>query len=210
MLWGIFALAVLALLCLPLGIRLRFDEGGTVFRILVGPIPIALPAGKKKAEKKEKPKKPKKQKKKPAAAEPEPEPKEKPKQSILDWLPLVDVALDLLGSLRRKLRAQVLEVQVVLAGGDPATLALNYERACAAVCALEPQLERFLRCKRKRIDIGCDFLRPQTLVRARLELTITVGRLLSLLAVFGFRGLREFIKIKRNSNLIQQKGSVAA
>lgn len=40
---------------------------------------------------------------------------------MLDFLPLVKVALNFLGDFRRKLRVNRLELKLILAGGDPAT-----------------------------------------------------------------------------------------
>ena len=96
-----------------------------------------------------------------AAAEPAPEeenlpkppqppktPKEKkPKAekggSLLDFLPLVKIALDFLGDFRRKLRLDNLYLRLILAGSDPCDLAVNYGRAWAALGNLMPQLEKW-------------------------------------------------------------------
>ena len=43
----------------------------------------------------------------------------------------------------------------------------------------------------------CDFTANETLVIARLDLTITLGRLLSLGAVYGIRALKVFLKMKK-------------
>ena len=51
----------------------------------------------------------------------------------------------------------------------------------------------------------CDFTSEKTLVFVRLELTITLGRLLGLAVVYGIRGLREYLKIskKRKGGAVQ-------
>ena len=43
----------------------------------------------------------------------------------------------------------------------------------------------------------CDFTANETLVTARLDLTITLGRLLALGVVYGIRALITFLKIKK-------------
>ena len=133
---------------------------------------------------------------------PPPKPKEeKPKEekggSLLDFLPLVKVALNFLGDFRRKLRLNHLELKIIMAGGDPANLAINYGRAWAAVGNLMPQLERLFVIKKRDVEVECDFTASETLIFARLDLTIPFGRLLSLAVCYGIRALKEFLKIKK-------------
>ena len=105
-------------------------------------------------------------------------------------------ALDFLGSFRRKLRVNRLDLKLTMAGDDPCDLAINYGRAWAAVGNLMPQLERLFVIKDRNIEVACDFTASQTLVEFRSEVTITLGRLLSLAVVYGIRVFREFWKIK--------------
>lgn len=116
---------------------------------------------------------------------------------LTDFIPLVKVGLQLLGDFRRKLRVNRLEVKLILAGDDPCDLAVNYGRIWAAVGNLMPKLESWLVIKKRDIDVQCDFTAGETLVIARLELTITLGRLISLGVVYGFRGLKEFLKMNK-------------
>ena len=41
----------------------------------------------------------------------------------------------------------------------------------------------------------CDFTAAQTTVYARLDITITLGRLLALVFVYGFKALRQYLTI---------------
>jgi hypothetical protein len=108
----------------------------------------------------------------------------------------VKVALDFLGGFRRKLRVNLLELKIVMAGGDPYNLAINYGKAWTALGNLQPRLEQIFVIKKRKLDIECDFTGSQNTVFANVELTITLGRLLGLVSVAGFRAVREFIKIK--------------
>ena len=90
-----------------------------------------------------------------------------------------------------------LELKLILAGGDPCDLAVNYGRAWAAVGNLMPQLERLFVIKKRDVEVECDFTASETLVIARLDLTITLGRLLGLAIVYGIRALREFLKLQK-------------
>ena len=199
--WVIFFTVVLLLAILPLGVFVSYDEDGVLVKIVAGPVKITLFPRPKKEKKSEN-----KSKKKTSAspAEQLPKPPQPPKQapekkkggSWTDFLPLVQVALDFLGSFRRKLRIDQLELKLTMAGDDPCDLAVNYGRAWAAVGNLMPQLERLFVIKKRNIEVACDFTASQTLVKFRSEATITLGRLVSLAVVYGIRVFREFWKIK--------------
>ena len=202
----LIALAVIVLLAiLPLGALVLYDEDGPRVRILAGPLKIQVFPLKKK-KKKDKPQKAKSQKqKKPkkAAAEtapaekPNPAPKPKSGGSWTDFLPLVRIALDLLNDLRRKLRVDHLKLHLTMAADDPCDLAVNYGRMNASLAGLIAQLERFLVIKKRDVHIDCDFTASQTLILARLDLTITLGRILSIAVIYGLRALTTFLKIKK-------------
>ena len=203
MMGWLIALAVLVLLAiLPLGASVLYDEDGPRVRIVAGPLKIQVfPLKKKPKKNKPKAEKPKKdQKSKKAAPEgekPEPFPKPKTGGSWTDFLPLVRVALDLLNDLRRKLRVDHLKLHLTMAGDDPCDLAVNYGRMNASLATLIAQLERFLVIKKRDVHIDCDFAASETVILARLDLTITLGRILSIAAVYGVRALTTFLKIKK-------------
>lgn len=208
----LITLGILVLLAvLPLGVRVRYDEDGFRLDVKAGLLKIPILPAKKKPAGKAKKKKPVKETKAASSTPPATgsksaaQPEEKPKKggSVLDFLPLVRVVLNLLNDFRRKLRVERLELKIVLAGGDPANLAINYGRTWAAVGNLMPQLERILVIKKRDINIECDFTAPETLITARVDVTITLGRLLGLLAVYGFRGIKEFLNIRK-----KRKGGV--
>ena len=209
----LITLGILTLLAvLPLGVSVRYDEGGAVVRVIAGPVRITLfPRPKKdkkpKKEKKSKDKPTKEAEKQPEAApaaapKAEPaktEPKEKPKASggsLTDFLPLVQIALDMLGAFRRRLRLNRLELKLIMAADDPCDLAVNYGRAWAAVGNLMPRLERVFVIQKRNIEVECDFETTQTKIIARLDLTITLGRILATAVVYGVKALVEFLKIK--------------
>jgi len=206
--WLITLGVLLLLAVLPLGVRIRYDADGALVRVIAGPLKITVfPLPKKK----KKEKKPEVKPASPAEAEvenlpkppqpPKPKKEKKPKEqkggSLLDFLPLVKTALDFLGDFRRKLRLDNLYLRLILAGDDPCDLAVNYGRAWAAVGNLMPQLEKWFVIKKRDIEVECDFETSQTLVIARLDLTITLGRLLAAVLVFAVRALKEYLKIKK-------------
>lgn len=207
-----FGLLVL-LAVLPLGVRIRYDSEGFLLKVILGPIKLTVFPRPKK-EKKEKKKEPaRKQEKIEAASEapkeenlpkpPQPPAEEKPKQekkekggSLLDFLPLVKTALDFLGDFRRKLRLDNLYLRLILASSDPCDLAVNYGKTWAAVGNLMPVLEQLFVIKKRDVEVECDFTASETLVIARIDITITLGRLLSLVVGYGIRVLKEFLSIR--------------
>ena len=211
--WLIALGIVLLLAVLPLGVRIRYNSEGVAVKIIAGPVKITLlpRPNKKKKEKKKKEKKKEKAKAGGSPAEEEnlpkpPQPPKEPKKkaakgekggSLLDFLPLVKIALDFLGDFRRKLRLDDLYLRLILAGSDPCDLAVNYGRAWAALGNLLPQLEKWFVIKKRDIEVECDFEASETLVIARLDLTITLGRLLAVAVKFAVRALIEYLKIKK-------------
>jgi len=204
----LITLGILTLLAiLPLGVSLKYDAEGALVRLILGPVRLTIFPAKPK-EKKEKPKKESKptttksekaEAQKPAMPEkPEIPPKEEPNKggNWTDFLPLVNTVLDFLGDFRRKLRVNYLQLKLIMAGDDPCNLGINYGRAWAAVGNLMPQLEKIFVIKKRDVEVECDFTSNQTQVIARLDLTITLGRLLAAVVRFALRALKQFIQIK--------------
>ncbi len=191
MFW-LIALGVVAVLAvLPVGITARYDVQGPLVRLIAGPVRILLYPRKKKdkqAPKKQKPPKP--AEKKQSAAK-------KQGGSMKDFKPLAELVLETLANFKSKLRVNLLELKVILAGDDPSDLAVNYGRACAALGSLTPQLERFFVIKKRSMEVECDFTCDKTLIYARLDATITLGRLLALVTVYGVRILREYLRMSK-------------
>ena len=198
--WLIFLAILVLLAILPLGASVLYDADGPRVRIVAGPVKIQVFPMKKKPKKdKTKKEKPQKEQKKPAQAGEEQKPFPKPKTggSWTDFLPLVQVVLDLLNDLRRKLRVNELKLHLTQAGDDPCDLAVNYGRMNASLAALIAQLERVLVIQKRDVHVDCDFTANETVILARLDLTITLGRILSIAVRYGVRGLMTFLKIKK-------------
>lgn len=202
----IAAAVLLALAILPLGVRIRYNDAGFLLRVIAGPLKITVFPRKKKPKKQKTKQKKQKAGKRPESTDsgdtppqppkPVPEPKEKG-GSLTRFLPLVKLGLKFLGDFRRKLRVDNLFLRLILAGDDPCDLAVNYGRAWAAVGNLMPQLERLFVIKKRDIQVECDFTAEETRVIAHMDITITLGRLLTLAVVYGIRVLFEFLAMKR-------------
>ena len=208
--WWITLGILFLLAILPLGVRVHYNADGALVQIILGPVKLTVVPSKKKPEKekKDKKEKPKKKKSDKAADKPKQvgadappaEPKSEKKEeggSILDFLPLVKTLFDFLGDFRRKLRVKNLQLKLIMAGGDPYNLAMNYGKAWAAVGNLLPKLEQWFVIKKRDIEVECDFETSQTLVIAHLDLTITLGRLLAAVVRFAVRALIEYLKFRK-------------
>ena len=192
----LITLGILTLLAiLPLGVSVIYNESGPLVRLIAGPVRLTL-FPKKKKDKKEKPKKEKPKEEAKVGKQKGKAPSQKG-GSFTDFLPLVQLALNFLGDFRRKLRVNVLQMKLIMAADDPCDLAVNYGRAWAALGNLMPQLERIFVIKKRNLEVACDFTASQTLILARLDLTITLGRLISLVTVTAFRALKTYLNIKK-------------
>lgn len=217
----LIALGIVAAIGLfPVGISLAYEASGAGARLLLGPVRLTLYPRKKGKKRKKR----KKQKNAPVHLKPEGEkrqtasaPKqeppipdgpppgaptkklEKPPQGggLTDFLPLIEIGLDALAGLRLRLRVRLLRLRMVLAGDDPADLAVNYGKAQAAMAALLAQLHRFLIIRREDVSVSCDFVGERTTVLARLDVTIPLGRALCWAVHYGWRALRSYLKIKK-------------
>lgn len=202
----ITAAFLLALAILPLGIRVRYNEAGFLLRVIAGPLKITVFPRKRKPKKQKAKQKKQNAEKSPESTDsgdnppqppkPLPEPKEKG-GSLTRFLPLVRLGLKFLGDFRRKLRVDNLCLRLILAGDDPCDLAVNYGRVWAAASNLMPQLERLFVIKKRDIQVECDFTAEEISVIAHVDITITLGRLLTLAVVYGIRVLFEFLSMKR-------------
>ena len=190
--WWMTLLAIFAALvligCIPVGVDARYNAEGVFLAAKLGPIRLQLLP--------QKPKKKKKQQKKPEKAPEKAASQEKTPNPILsggvdEILQLLDIVLDTLGDLRRKLRVNELTLYARIGGSDdPAKAAMGYGRAWAAIGAITPSLERLFVIKTRDIQPALDYTISNTQVDAHLVTTITIGRSLALARRAGIRFLK--------------------
>lgn len=191
--WWMIVLLVLAVLdfigCILVGVDVGFD-GEVRLAIKIGFIRVRILPSK--------PKKPKKQKKKqPAAKKPAQKPAAAPKKPLFSGDPkelraLLQLGVQTLGDLRRKLRVEVLTLFVYFGGGDdPAKNAIAYGRAWAVIGSITPLLDQLFVIQKRRIEPRFAPQEDKLRVEGRIVLTITIGRALAL----GIRAGLGFLKI---------------
>ena len=199
--WWITLGILILLAVLPLGVRIRYDSDGFFLRVLAGPLGLTvfpIPSWmKRKSGNTKKTGKKTEEKRQEKKTVPD-TPKEKKGGSITRFLPLVKTGLDFLNDFRRKLCLNHLQVRIVLGGGDPSDLAVNYGRTWAAVGNLLPRLEKIFVIQKREIEITCDFKASETLLTLGMDIIITLGRVVGLLVIYGIRILKEFLKLKKN------------
>ena len=113
-------------------------------------------------------------------------------------LELLDLGVQTLGDLRRKLRVEELTLHVCIGGSDdPAAAAMRYGRAWAAIGAITPALDRLFVIKKRDIQPALDYNETSMKVDARLITTITIGRSLALALHAGVRFLKILTQRKK-------------
>lgn len=201
----LITLGILALLAgMPLGVSVCYDSAGVLVKVIAGFLRIQVVPSKSKSGKKDKKEKNTKSgaTEKKAVKQTKAQKKEAAEESTvkkggsaMDFMPLVQLALEFLGTFTRKLRINRMELRIVLAGDDPCDLAVNYGKAWTALGNLWPRLEEVFVIRKRDVEVQCDFEGTQTLVTARVDISITLGRLMSLLVCYGIRALRQYMKI---------------
>lgn len=185
----LIALAVIAgIAILPVGIRGVYRESEAGAWLLLGPFKFRLYPAKPKAKKNKATAQPKKNAANSSAQK---------GGNLSDFYPIARTVLDFLEQLRRKVWVKNLELKVILAGGDPCDLAVNYGRAWAALGSLMPQLDRFLLIRKRNVEVECDFVAVSTRVYAKLDATLPVARALCLGTRHGIKIIKDILKLKK-------------
>lgn len=220
-----------------MGVQARYDEDGPLVQARLGFLrltvfprkkeqPTTAAAGepsekdRKKAEKKKKKAEKKKQK---ALRKQQKKDKKKPKQdqkeagqqpkkkggSLELILELSRVGVAFLGSFRRKLVLENVDVLVRFGGTDPCKIAINYGRAWAGIGCLNPMLENTFKIKKRnlRAEISDDVKSVD--VVAALSLYIRIYRILAMGLRYGGQMLRIFLKDKRKKKKLAKQQAQA-
>lgn len=199
--WNTFLLIVgllVFVLAIPAGVRVRHCQEGFSLSILYGPFEIRLIPSKKKVKKKKTGKKRKSKAKTPERPKVKREKPDSAKKggSISALMEYVPIVKDLLNGIRIRLYARKVVIYVNLAGDDPCDLALQYGKTAAAVGCVLPFLERFIRIRKRDIQVFCDFTALETTVYLDIALVISPVRLIWLVLRQGVRFLKTFMKQK--------------
>lgn len=176
----------------------EYSEEGVLAQFWVLWFKITLFPAKPKQEKPKKSKKPKEPKK------PAEKPKEKPKDErplteklgglwslFRDAVPLVTGAV---GRLLHKLRIEELTLHLTWAAEDPADAAMGYGAGEAALGTVWPLLDRAFDIRKRDVGVAVDFTRAVPVIYARALLSFTIGQLVGLGVIYGFKAFALFLR----------------
>lgn len=183
----IFAACILLILLMPCGIYAAYGPAGAEAKLIVGALRIDL---LKKRVKKTNNKKSKKIQKKEHSA---------PKGKLTDFIPILKLVIEFLPDFRRKLVIKNLQFKLILAGGDPCDLSVNYGRTWSAVGNIFPLLESWFTIQKRNIEIECDYTADATVVDAAIDLRLRFATLLHMVLHHGIRILIKYFKITKNA-----------
>ena len=191
-------LAVLWLISLiRIGGRVSYGGAGLVVTALVGPLKIQiLPAKQKKPKKAKKPRKPKKEKP-PVAEKHKKEPVEGQPGTLSRLMQLLPVVGQACGALKRKIRIDDLELELIWGAPDPAAAALGYGRANGVLGMIWPILDHNFKVKRHSFQIDLDYGRTEPAVELRAAVTLSLGQIAALGVRYGGKALLVWMKSGR-------------
>lgn len=201
-------LVLLVLLCqVRLGVEGSYTPEGGRFALRLGPLRFQL-WPRKKPTKKPKQKTQKVKKAKPAKA------KKPQKPGLFDNLTAGDIfvlvrdlaqlGIKAASRLRKKLRVDVLELEIIAAASDPDRAVSRYGRVNALVGTLWQPLNQAVHIRDGRIRVNVDFDRPHMALYGQAAITLTIGQSLALGLGLGFELLRYLMQWKQT----KQKGGL--
>lgn len=195
------------------GGRVRYGKAGLFITALAGPVKIQLfpfkpkkeEKPKKESKKKESKKKQEKKLKRKSKNVPKKEEAPKKKKPAPEGQPgtlprlmkLLPVAAQFCGSLKRKIRIDDLELELIWGGSDPAAIALGYGQANAVLGMLWPIFDHNFKVKHHSFQIGMDYGAAQPTVELQAAVTLTVGQGVALAVRYGVKALVTWIKSGR-------------
>lgn len=185
-----------------IGGRVSYGAEGLFVTALAGPFRIQiLPI---KPKKKKKPDKKRKKEKPPAEEKHKKEPEEGRPGTLARLMKLLPVVGEACGALKRKVRIDDLELELVWGGTDPAAVALGYGQANAVLGILWPIFDHNFKVKRHSFQIGLDYERREPAVEVRAAVTLTVGQMFALGTHYGAKALITWIKSGRTPRKKQE------
>ena len=208
------AAGLLLLALLPMGCRVEYGVQGLRAWARLGPLRIQLLPWKlgkgKRAEA---------GKKKPEGAQSPPQPEETPDREpsagerlggALNYAQaLLPVAVEAAGQFYRRLRMDLLDLELTVGCADPADAAVTYGRANVLLAALWEPLTEAFHVKDGRARVKVDFQGGGTRLYGQAALSIRVGQAVYLGLRYGLRGFNAFLKVRDKTTAAKQHRKAA-
>lgn len=191
----IVLLVLLAVLLIPFGACVRYDQEGFVAFLKVWLLRFQVyPAAEKKKGKEKK----QEQTSGGQPSQPAEEKKDAPKKGgtlelIRAALPLVKPALV---GLKKRLSVDHLDLHVTWAGTDPADVAMGYGCANAALGTLWAVIDQSFKVKKSNLGVSVDFDAPSPTVYLNATVTLNLWKTLTLVLPLLVRFLRNYSRLK--------------
>lgn len=196
--WIVIACVLGLLLLIALvrvGVKVEYAQEGFFLWVKLGPVRICLlPAAEKESGKKKK-----RQRKRKGHKWAEEDGKPRAGGSVPLFREMLHLAVDVLGQFKRKLSVDRLWLDFTSAARDPASAAMNFGYANAALGMIWPLLENNFHIRDRQIRTGVDFQRTEPVIYLRAELSLWLGQLLVLGVGAGVRFLKISRKYKMNT-----------
>lgn len=196
MVWLILLILLIFFLVLPLGVFAEYDAAGLRVRLIVGLFRIRIYPRKKHG---------KKQKKRESNErfDGTKSTDKKSGGSFEAFMSALQLVLDILKDLHKKIRINNLVFSLNLAGDDPCDLSVNYGRCCAALGAVTPQIERLFHIKKRQLEVQCDYTADRPTVAAQVDITLPVYKFILLCCFHGMRMLKKYREYINKTKAVQ-------
>lgn len=187
-----------------LGGAVEYSEAGVAVQVRLGFWKWNVYPPKEKAEKKEKKSK-EKDPKEPKGKQVSEEPDEKRGGKLTLFKELLPLVLEAVGTLKRKIRIDLLILHLIWGAEDPASAAMGYGAANAAMGMIYPVLDQNFNIKKSDVGINVDFQRSEPEIYLNAVLTLTVGQLIALVLHYGLRAILIYMKQREKPSRTNKK-----
>lgn len=211
-----FAVILLVLVLigiLPVGALVQYD-GEATLRVMAGPFGYTLFPQKKRTEKQEVKRAARAETRRLKAekkAETKKETAEKaPKRAwtLQELRPLIEMGLELVQGLPKKLLVQNLTLHITFGGRDAASAAIGYGRAWAVIGTVMPVLESNFRIQNSDVDAILDYSEESLKIFLRLDIRMRVGTGVLLALKSGVKLLKIIRNNKKGGATINESSSI--
>ena len=191
--WIIILIVLLLILACPVGADAAYSTGASFLKLKIGPFRKTLLPSEKKKKKEQK----KEEAPKPEQSEEKKE-KKKLKLTLDDILTLAEIGLDTLHQFRIRLSVDLIKLYWTAAATDPCDALMQYGRINVALGMLQGKAHTALKVRNEDIRTELDLTLDRPIIEGRLILTIKIWEILLIGIIAGAKGLRWYLKKKRN------------